>query len=121
MPLHPAHTCPSSASLRPRNNSQPGLRQPAQDDRPVPGQAVLVHGVSTQDRLAVVAAYDSYTSWCAKEGAPDRVDAGGANVKALIVLHCGFLRFLRCAIIGKYEAISDRLESVLEVDQRPAQ
>jgi hypothetical protein len=58
----------------------------------MPWQAVLVHGVSAENCLAVMAAHHPCASRRAKEGAPDRVYAWGADVKALLALHFGFLR-----------------------------
>lgn len=80
------------AHLGTRNNGQPGFRQPAQDNWPVPRQAVLVHGVKAENCVAVMAAHHPRASGRAKEGAPDRVYAWSADVKALLVLHFGFLR-----------------------------
>jgi hypothetical protein len=82
-----------------RNDRQPSLRQPAFNDRPVPRQAVIVHRMRAENGRAVMPAHHPSASGCAKKGTPDRVDAGGANVEALVVLHFGFPGLLSSGII----------------------
>lgn len=79
-----------------RNHVEAGLVQPAENDRPVPDEAMLVHRVTAQDRLAVLATHDPDAPGCPVEGTPDRVDARGPDEEAA---RCGSPEF-RVALVS---------------------
>ena len=49
-----------------------------------------VHGVSAENRFAVMAAHDLRSAWSAVKGSPDRVYARGADVKCAVQFRLRF-------------------------------
>jgi hypothetical protein len=62
-------------------------------------EAVFVHRVRAENRLAVMAAHHPHSPRGAKEGASDRVDARRADVKRPGRLRLSFLRTLTSGIM----------------------
>jgi len=52
-----------------------------------------VHGVSAEDRIAVMAAHDPCSTGSAVQGPPDRARARGANIESAARFHLTFLEF----------------------------
>jgi hypothetical protein len=90
--------CPQ-LSRRAWDDGEPCLGQPAHDDLPVAGEAMSVHGMSAEDRLAVMAAHDFRSAWSPVEGPPDRADARGPNKERPVRLHLAFLRVFGSGMI----------------------
>jgi hypothetical protein len=65
----------------------------------MPAQAVAVHRMIADNRIAVMAAHDPRTSWSAVQGPPDRVYAWCADIERAVRLRLSFLDRLNSVMI----------------------